>query len=295
VRTCGLGLAIIIPQSPGKKLRGGLVFSSEDMRALLFPLLAVGSLASYVAGLGVQAHSNGQALAVPPALLSQVVSAALHTAWMVSTGNRRTPAVAAACWLVSLWLCWQGALAVSPASPAFVGALLLEGIPLILALALSPRSTWAERLARWRRARADISAQLQMGQGVLPWARESVVRFVAGAPDRPAGADYSRFLAEMADAEHRLRIRLSRLALPEQLRQSILASAAVLLGRAETSAAHLAIELEQQALSAAAAYRDQCEQLPELTPKQRQHLAHQCESLFVELIRPAAGSNGRSM
>jgi hypothetical protein len=265
------------------------------MRALLFPLLVVGGLASYVAGLGVQAYWSLPSFPIPTGLFAQIVSAALHTGWMVSAGARRAPAVATACWLVSLWLCWHGALSVSPVSPAFTVALLLEGIALTRALALSPRSTWAERLARWRRARTDISAQLQMGQGVLPWMQDSLARFVAGAPDKPAGADYSRFLAEMADAEHRLRIRLSRLALPEQLRQSILASAAVLVGRAETSAAHLAIELERQALTAAAACRDQCEQLPELTPKQRQQLAQQCESLFVELIRPAAASNGRSM
>jgi hypothetical protein len=58
------------------------------------------------------------------------------------------------------------------------------------------------------------------------------------------------------------------------------------LAGAETSAARFTIDLEKKALSAAAACREQCGELEELSSQKRQQLADQCESLLFELIRP---------
>ena len=134
-----------------------------------------------------------------------------------------------------------------------------------------------------------MTAQLHMSQGILPWLRDSAAHLMTGAADAPLGADYQRFLAQMADAEYRLHVRLSHVALPEQLRQSVLSNAAAILAGVETSATRLTIDLEKKALSAAAACREQCGELEDLSPQQRQKLADQCESLLFELIRPTRG------
>jgi hypothetical protein len=137
-------------------------------------------------------------------------------------------------------------------------AFCLELLPLLLALSLCDRSPWSERLALWRRSRSEIAVQLRMGDGLLPWMRRCGRQMLIGAPDTPAGVNYRRLLAELADAEHRMRVRLGHLVMPEQLRQSILSCAASLVGLAEASSARLAVELEQQTLTGIAAWRAVC-------------------------------------
>ena len=148
---------------------------------------------------------------------------------------------------------------------------------------MAPPESWADRLARWRRARADIVTQLRMGQGILPWWRLCFRQFATGAADTPIGSDYRRFAAALADAEHRLRVRLSHATMPEQLRQSILENVTAIVASAETAAAQRAIEIEQQALTATAACREQCERMENLSASERQALAGQCEQVFLEL------------
>jgi hypothetical protein len=248
------------------------------MVTLVLPLLVLGPLAAYLGGLGLAAEWR------PVFPLEYVIAGALHACWVLPVARRHWLLVPL-CWPCSVYFCCQGIRRLDAGAPAFGAALLLEGICLLLALSLTTVEPWAERLARWRRARADILTQLRMGAGLLPWARQCARQLLTGAPDTPLGADYQRFAAALADAEHRLRVRLTHIALPEQLRQAILTSASAMMARAEASAAQRAIELEQQALAAAAACREQCERLEHLTPDQRRQLAGQCEALLLELAR----------
>jgi hypothetical protein len=244
---------------------------------LLFPLLILGTLASYVAGLGCAARWQTR---FP---LEYLIAGALHASWLLPATRRSGLALTATCWTATVWLAEKGIATLYVTGSDLVLAILLEGICLSLALAVAPPEPWPERLARWRRTRSDMLIQLRMGQGIAPWWRLCLRQFAVGAADTPVGSDYQRFAAGLADAEHRLRVRLSRVAMPEQLRQSLLANVSTIVARAETSAAQRAMELEQQALTAAAACREQCERIEDLTAPERKALAGQCEQVFLEL------------
>ena len=250
------------------------------MRILIFPLLIMGAVASYVAGLGFATRWH----TLFP--LEFVVGFALHASWIVPTisrsGNLALPVL---CWFASVSLATEGMAGLYFADSDFRSAVLLEGVCLLLALAISPPEPWPDRLARWRRTRAAILTQLRMGLGILPWLRVCFRQFAVGSADTPLGADYQRLAAALADAEHRLRARLSRAAIPEQLRQSILGNVAAIVARVETTAAQRYIELEQQSLAAAASCREQCERLENISPSERKALAGQCEQALLELTR----------
>jgi hypothetical protein len=245
---------------------------------LVFPLLVLGALASYVTGLGLARWHT-------PFPLEYAIAGALHASWIVPAARRSGLLLTAVCWTASLWLADRGFATLYITDSNLPPALLLEGVCLLLAVSIAPAEPWADRLARWRRTRADIVTQLRMGQGILPWWRLCLRQFATGTADTPLGSDYQRFTAALADAEHRLRVRINRATMPEQLRQSILESVTAIVARAETSAAHRAIEIEQQAVAAAAACRDQCERLESLSTSERKALAGQCEQAFLELTR----------
>ena len=233
------------------------------MKALTGPLLVLGALAAWLGGWGVadtwQSHAGQPAVAPLP----YIVSAALHAAWMLAVGRRRASLVAVIHWPVTCWLCCRG-LAEAGFGAPFLYALTVEGAPLALALALTERGTWSDRLARWRRARNALAVQWEM------W----------------SGRGHERFLAALADAECRLKVRLAGMAIPEQLRQAVLTSAGALLADAEVAGARTAVELERKALTEAASCRDLCERLEDLPPERRNALARQCETLFVHLLEP---------
>jgi hypothetical protein len=254
---------------------------------LIIPLLTMAVLASYIAALGLHrewAVGTGQ----PPLWrLEQVVSAALHLSWICCAAYRRGALVTAICWAASVFACECGLSGMFQAEHSMGLAIVIEGIPLLLAKALRPSPALADRLAGWRRAQSNISVQLRMSEGFLSWLPGSLIRFFKGSADTPVGSSYRRFLAEMADAEHKLHVRLNSIALPEHLRQSILTSAITLVNQAEKSAAILANDLERHALSAAAICRDQCEELHDLQPQERAALARQCETLFLDLVHSA--------
>lgn len=242
------------------------------MRILILPLLVLEAFAAYVAGLGFAASWH------PVFPLEYTIAGALHAAWTLPAARRSGSfLLIAACWIVSLWLASAGS--------SFETAILLEGICLLLALSIAPVESWPQHLAHWRRTRTEILIQLRMGQGVVPWFRTCLRQLAVGAADTPLGSDYQRFAAALADAEHRLRVRLNRAAVPEQLRQSILGNVSAIVARAETAAAQRAIEMEQQALAAAAACREQCERMEGLPAPERKALASQCEQIFLELAR----------
>jgi len=190
------------------------------------------------------------------------------------------------CWAMSLYACDEGLASFGKAEPSSSVAFFIEMVPLLISWALSHPVSIAERLARWRRARSEISVQLLMGDGLFHWIPGCVRQFFSGSRAMSGGSSFRRLVAELADAEHTLRMRLGGLVIPERLRQSILTSASTLVSQAERSAAALSIELEQEALNAAAACRDQCEDLENLRPQEKVVLAKQCETLFLELVHP---------
>jgi hypothetical protein len=249
------------------------------MRLFVIPLLVLVVLSSYFAGLGIAARWQA------PFPLEYVVAGALHAAWVLAITRRSSPTLAVVCWSVTVWLTRVGFAARFVASSYYAPALVLDGICLLLALAVAPAQPWAERLAHWRRARADIAAQLRMGQGIVPWLRLCLGQFATGSAYLPAGSEYQQFAARLADTEHRLRIRISRAVLPEQLRQSILENVSAIVARAEITSARYAVELEQQALIAAAVCREQCERMEGLSVPERTAMVSQCEQLFLELTR----------
>lgn len=247
------------------------------MRVLVFPLLVLGVLASYIAGLGLAARWH---ITFP---LEYLIAGALHAGWLMPATRRSGLALTAVCWIATAWLARKGIATFYSADSDLLLAILIEGVCLLIALSIAPADPWPERLARWRRTRADIITQLRMGQGIVPWWRLCLRQFTSGAADTPFGSDYQRFAAALADTEYRLRIRLNRATMPEQLRQSILENVSTIIARAETSAAQRAIELEQHALTAAAACREQCESMESLSAPERKALADECEQVFLEL------------
>jgi hypothetical protein len=254
-------------------------------KALLIPLAILSVPPTYLAGLGAAACWAARRGMPSVGLPAQFFSAALHLGWIAAASRHQASAVMLVCFPLSVWLCRQGWALVQGEGVGWWAALCLEAIPLALAWSFTSAPSWADRFARYRRARAALSAQLHMGPGLFPWLRDSARQFFSGAPDRAAGAGHQRFLAELADAECRLRVRLADLALPEQLRQSVLSCASELRAQAELASARLHFELEQQALVAAATCREQCEAMDELAPAAREHLARECELLFANLIR----------
>ena len=268
-------------QTPAVRFQPSRRYSPQrgSVRILILPLVILGALASYLAGLGAAARWH------TPFPLEYLISSALNAAWLLPAVQRCRPSLTAICWIASVWLTRQGIAALYLSESELLLAILLEGICLLLAFSVAPKEPWADRLARWRRARAEIATQLHMAQGILPWTRRSFRQFTGGAADTPLGSDYYRFAAALADAEHRLRVRLNRATMPEQLRQSILNNVSAIVAQADTSAAQRAIELERQALAAAATCREQCERLENLPPSERKVLAGQCEQVFLELAR----------
>jgi len=259
---------------------------------MMLPLVVFGALAAYVAGLGAAAWwaSLGGAAAPAPAFLA---SGALHLAWIHCAASRRAPLLAWAGFLVSLSLCRLGLASLAGGNASWARPAILEGLVLLIALSVRSPLSLAERLGRWRRARADIALQLRMGDGLLPWARECGRRFLAGRADLPLSQTFRRLAAELAEIDRRLGLAVSNLAAPEQLRQFVQAGASELLAEAEQAGAALAVELERRALALAAACREQCESLPGLSDEERARAARQCEAFVLNLL-PLAGSISRS-
>jgi len=146
------------------------------MTFLIIPVLTTAMLASYIAALGLQREWSMRTGEPPVWHLEQVVSAALHLSWICCAAYRRGALVTAICWAVSVLACDNGLLGMLEAGHSMSLAIVMEGIPLLLARALLPSPALAVRLARWRRAQADISIQLRMSEGYLSWLPASPAR-----------------------------------------------------------------------------------------------------------------------
>lgn len=142
------------------------------MATLIFPLGIFVALASYAAGLGLHGLLSAQSIRPSTFTIAQVLSAALHMGWSLSAGYRRAMLVTVVTWPVSVYFCRRGFDPMQAGLQSYTCAFFLEAIPLIMALSLASRSPWADRLARWRRARSAITAQLYMGEGLGSAARE---------------------------------------------------------------------------------------------------------------------------
>jgi len=260
---------------------------------LVVPLVVFGALAAYISGLGALAWWGTQSGAAAPAAPAYLASGALHLAWIQCAASRRAPLVAWVGFFVSLSLCRRGLASLPGGSASWAGPALLEGLVLLIALAVRSPLGLAERLARWRRARADIALQLRMGDGLLPWARDCGRRLLAGRADLPLAHTFQRLAAELAEIDGRLGLAVSNLAAPEQLRQFLHAGASELLAEAEQAGATLAVELERRALALAAACREQCESIPGLSAEERARAAQQCEAFVLNLLPPAGSISRR--
>ena len=254
------------------------------MAALIFiPLLVFAGLAAHVAGLGVMAWWGKQAGTAAPLWLSYLASGALHMAWIYCAASRQSPLCLAVAFLLSLSLCSHGLRALPGGHGSLLGPMLIEGLPLMTAWMLRPPLRLSERLARWRRARAEIALQLRMGDGLLPWARDSARRLIVGKADLPVCPNFRRLAAQLAETAWRPGPDVSILAAPEELRQFVQTGASELLVEAERAAAALAVELERRSIDLAAACREQCEAISGLTTDDRARLARQCETFLLNL------------
>jgi hypothetical protein len=132
------------------------------VRILIVPLFVLGALASYIAGLGLASRWH---TTLP---LEYLIAGALHAAWLIPATRRSGPGLTAVCWTATAWLARKGIAAFYLADSELLLAVLLEGVCLLLALSIAPAEPWPERLARWRRSRADIVTQLRMGKASYP-------------------------------------------------------------------------------------------------------------------------------
>jgi hypothetical protein len=248
---------------------------------VLGPCVTLGALAAWIASLGLERiwlTGTGQ----PPAPIAALaVAAALHAAWAIPAASRNHPLLVSLAWTVSVWTC-RGGLIASGFSEGLLPAAALETIALALALSAAEAAPWADRLARWRRARQRITTEVRMSEGLAPWLRASVAQLLTGRPERPAAAAFDRMVAELADANERMQRRITALALPDAVRQSMLTAAQAITTRAETAAAEMSIRIERQALDEAAACRDAIAHLPE-PAAERERLAREREALMLDL------------
>jgi hypothetical protein len=138
--------------------------------------------------------------ATSPTGTAFLAAAALHASWLGGVAARRAWAAAAVAFWVCYPLCRDGIAIAAPGLAGFCPALLLESLLLCLTLALRPPSSWPDRLARWRRARAGITAQLLLADGLAPWAGDAVRRLFSGRAIHTQPVERALFAAEMEDA-----------------------------------------------------------------------------------------------
>ncbi len=253
-------------------------------RIVGLPLVPLASLAAWLASLGLDRLwliRAGDAAAPGTTLL---VAAALHAAWILPATRRAHPLLVGLAWSVTLFTCRSGLAAAGFRDHAFLCALVVETIILALALTATPADSWADRLARWRRARQNITTELRRADGLVPWVTSNVRRLIGGTADRPVAATFDRLLADLSEAEARLRGPITAQAMPEELRQALLTAAQALVSPAEMATARVAIGLEQKALEEAAACRDLIARLPDLPPIERERLGRASERLLLDLV-----------
>ncbi len=214
------------------------------------------------------------------------LSVGWHAAWLVAVVTSRRMTWIPPALLACAEICRRGIAATGFTGAAGLWAVLLELTLLAAAVQLSPGVPLIERVARWRRACDDLSAQLRLGPGLLPWLATSFRRALRGAStEKPV---FAAIAASVRDAEARLGVHLSHLVLPEQLRDSLLTRARDLASQAELASIEASLALEHQALSAAVAFRDECRRLDHLTEDQRDAIARSGQTFLLEYAASSA-------
>ncbi|HLQ77742.1 MAG TPA: hypothetical protein VK210_10330 [Terriglobia bacterium] len=248
------------------------ILEVETMLAL--PLILLTIVAVYASGHGVDT------LWLAPFPFQYVVAAGLHASYALPAArpNRMLSWVS---WWASWYLAGLGMASLGSAH-SMMWATMLEAVCWLLAHPIAPNSL-PDRLADWRRTEAQIAVQLRMSEGLFPWMSRCARQVVTGKAETAEGYEHLNLAARRADAESLLRARIGRVALPEQLRQSVLTNASRIAARAEASAAARAVEMEQLVLEAMANCADECSQLPDLSAAERGVLTKQCEQAFLEL------------
>jgi len=261
---------------------------------LAIALVPLALLASYLAAEGLTYFWVSETTRTAEPAVTYIAAAALHAAWVLPAQTGRRPVLVAVAWLITAGLTSDGLTAAGVETGAAVNALLLEGIVLALAASSAPVQPWPDRVARWRRTRTRITTELRMAQGLIPWTRTSVGRFLFGEPDRPLSASFERIVSDLADHEDRMRRTVASLTLPDAVRDSLHTAAQTIVADAEATTARMAIELERRALDHAAACRDGVMALDDVPEAERERLARECESLILDLAHSIGTAGVRS-
>ncbi|MEZ5352302.1 MAG: hypothetical protein R2762_06660 [Bryobacteraceae bacterium] len=160
--------------------------STEDRFLILTPAVLLASGAAWL----VTPILKTRFLPDSSLALAALAAAALHTAWLGSVVRRRAWLGGVVCWFVCLHLAFG----------AGGHAAAAEIIALSLALGLH-REPLDERLARWRRTRALIRAELENATGIWHWLAACQHAFFHNDHRRDTALERARFLVEMRDAE----------------------------------------------------------------------------------------------
>ncbi len=252
------------------------------MRLLMVPAGAMALVATWFSMSGAALRMFGDSERPLHLALGLVVATALHCAWLLLALERGCRPVALLVWATALHTCMIGLHQVPGASGRNGTALLLEGIPLLLASALAPPSSLADRLARWRRARQQAIVQLEMGEGILVWVRDVFKRFALG---QSPGADRLGRLCTLADRlgrGHGWDDVTERDVVPEALRQTVRSELTALRVAADQALRSAASIVERRALEGGARCRDLALRIESLPPSERERLAAVCEALLLQ-------------
>ena len=167
------------------------------MPFLAVPLVILATLAAHFAASGLAAlWSAGWSV-------SHLIAAALYLAWLLPEG-RRHGALCPATWLICLLLCRTGLHAWHPSGHAFIPALILNGLCLLIGYSLyRPAGS-----ARWFVSQAHPVSLLAQVQNWLRWQFE---RSPATQPGSPAELSQSVARAaplspDLADAAEAVRV-----------------------------------------------------------------------------------------
>lgn len=204
-------------------------------------------------------------------------------AWLLPATRRIQPVLTATAWLLCVGSCRAGLAAAGFQADDIWYALVLGGVQLALALGCAAPTSWADRLAQWRRSRERIASELRIGDGLIPWVLTTIPRALAGHAERPAASLFDHAITALAHNEQHLRRTAIQLGLPDVVRELLHTAAHAVGTRAEASAAELTIAIERHALDQAARCRDSIAALGDLADADRARLARDCESLLLDL------------
>jgi len=215
-------------------------------------------------------------------MLALLVAAALHCVWIGLVRRGAGTLAAAGCWLVCAVLAGTGLRAWQLPAPGW----LAEGLLGSVACAGAGAGGFADRLARWRDARAAIAAQLEMAEGVVPWLRRCLGQAWSGMARSPIEAAHLTVQAALRQSVRAAACRAAETIQEEEARQLALTALESVGRQASLTFARAALDCERHALSAATQVRSAIAQTSLAAPV-RERLAQACEALLLSLTLPA--------